>query len=134
MASLIKEVIYKDLDFAFTAHPLTGDVQLLENTKAISRAVKNLVFTNKFEVPYEPALGSDVIKSLFENFDPIQTLILKNKIRDVITNYEPRVELIEILISDAEALDRNEINIRIKYRDINAKDPVEIALFIEKVR
>ena len=51
---------YVDFDLNFLAHPLTGDVTLKYNDDAIKRAVKQLIFFNKFDKKYHPEIHSGV--------------------------------------------------------------------------
>ena len=45
--SIIKNVVYKDFDLLFDVHPVTRKLNTLTNNRAISRALKTLVF-NRF--------------------------------------------------------------------------------------
>ena len=57
---------YKDLDLAFTAHPITGDVATKSDSDAVRRAVRNIVMTNYYERPFKPSLGGNIRGLLFE--------------------------------------------------------------------
>ena len=128
------DLLYKDFDVQFISHPDTGDVPMLNNVKAIMRSVRNLVLTNRYDHPYNPGIFSGVLDALFENFDPILVMQLKNAVGDVIKNYEPRVDFLECLVSESEAIDRNEIILKIYVRPVNSKSPIEIPLVIERIR
>ena len=41
--SVIKNVVYKDVDLLFDKHPVTRKINTLTNNAAISRALKTLV-------------------------------------------------------------------------------------------
>jgi phage baseplate assembly protein W len=128
----LKDIIFKDLDITFAKHPITNQPAVLKNENAISRAVKNLVLTNKYERRFRPNVYSDVIASLFENFDPITVQIISNDVKNVVKNYEPRAELLRVNL--VEDLDHNGFTISITYRPLNFKDLVIIDVFIERVR
>lgn len=128
----LKQVIFKDLDIKFQAHPETGQLSVLKNHAAITRSIKNLVFTNKYESLFKPNVYSNVYASLFDNFDPITAQVLRNDVRDVINNYEPRAELISISLQ--EELDLNGITITVTYRPLNMAEPVTIDVFLERIR
>lgn len=129
---LVKKVEYKDIDIHFQANPNGGDVPYLANDKAITQAIKNLVFTNLYERPYKSKIASDVLRSLFENFTPAAVNILRNRIRDVIVNYEPRADLIDVTIDWRD--EYHEMKVDILYRPMNARDPITITVFLEKLR
>ena len=94
--SIIRNVVYKDVDLLFDVHPVTRKLNTLTNNRAISRALKTLVLTDKGERPYQPFLGGNIRSRLFDlasNGLQIEADI-KQDIEDVIRNYEPRAELI----------------------------------------
>lgn len=134
MSLVIPDLIYKDFDIQFLPHPDTGDVPLLNNTKAIIRSVRNLVLTNQYDHPYSPNIFAGILDALFENFDPIIILQLRNAVRDVILRYEPRVDYIDTVVSEDEALDKNEINLKIYVRPVISKESIEIPLIIQRIR
>lgn len=134
MSLEIPDILYQDFDLQFKAHPNTGDIPMLKNTKAIIRSVRNLLLTNMYDHPYNPSLYSGLLGALFENFDPILVQQLKNAIRDVLINWEPRVEYLDSVISNEEELDRNSISIKLYVRPINSKQSVEIPLLLERIR
>ena len=69
-----------------------------KNDEAIKQALKNLILTNLFERPFRPLFGSDITKTLFENYDPITESNLETFILTAIQNYEPRVIVSDINI------------------------------------
>lgn len=130
----IAEILYMDFDIKFIANPNTGDVPMLKNSKAIMRSVRNLVLSNMYDHPYQPSIYSGVLAALFENFDPILVTQLKNAVRDVIINYEPRVDYLDTIVSSDEALDKNTITMKIYVRPVNAKNPIVIPVTLERIR
>ncbi len=132
--SIIKNVVYKDFDLLFDVHPVTRKLNTLTNNRAISRALKTLVLTDKGERPYQPFLGGNIRSRLFDlasNGLQIEADI-KQDIEDVIRNYEPRAELIDVLVDSN--IDGNAINVSIKFRAVNQTDPEVVSFFLEKVR
>ena len=55
---------FKDITLDFTPNPVTGDLNVLKNERAIMRSVRNLVQTRTKERFYSD-LGSDVYDLLF---------------------------------------------------------------------
>ena len=102
------------------------------NEYAVKRAVKNLIFTEFYERPYNPLLGSNVKKSFFEPFTNVTASNIEYSIREILNNYEPRIELLEIKTGDDR--ERNGLNIMITFRINNQVRPVMLDLFIERVR
>ena len=62
------ETIFSDFTLNLTPHPVSRDLVIETNEYAVKRAVKNLIFTEFYERPYNPLLGSNVKKSFFEPF------------------------------------------------------------------
>ena len=121
-----------DLDLDFTAHPVTKDIVLKKDVEAVKRSVRNLVLTNPHERPFHPEIGSGITGILFENVSPTTAVVLQSEIRQVITNFEPRVRLIDISVLGD--IDKNGYYVTIKFQVINIPNPVTIELFLERLR
>jgi len=87
---------YRDFDLNFQIHPVRKDINILTDADSVVAAVRNLVLTNKFEVPFNPNEGSNLRKMLFENWSPAIDAIIAQLIAEVIQIYEPRVTLTEV--------------------------------------
>jgi phage baseplate assembly protein W len=104
---------FKDLSMSFQISPLNSDIIAIKNETAISRSIRNLIFTSRGERFFNPSLGSGVSKLLFENMDEITASILQDEIRSTIDIYEPRVDLIGVDVSPD--YDSNEFYVTITY-------------------
>jgi phage baseplate assembly protein W len=104
---------FKDLSMSFQISPLNSDIIAIKNETAISRSIRNLIFTSRGERFFNPSLGSGVSKLLFENMDEITASILQDEIRSIIDIYEPRVDLIGVDVSPD--YDSNEFYVTITY-------------------
>ena len=89
---------FKDLSASFQTNPLSNDLIALKNESAIARSVRNLVLTGQGERPFQPVLGTGVSRLLFENMDKLTASAIRSEIRTTIENYEPRVEINEIIV------------------------------------
>ena len=89
---------FKDLSASFQTSPLSNDLIALKNESAIARSVRNLVLTIQGERPFQPVLGTGVSRLLFENMDKLTASSIRSELRTTIENYEPRVEINEILV------------------------------------
>ena len=107
-----RERTYTDLDFAFRANPITGDIALKREVQSVKQSVLNILLTNRGERPFDPEFGSDIRKQLFENFDPITEQLLSDQIRSALRNYEPRVRVLNIDIDGQP--DRNSLDISVE--------------------
>jgi phage baseplate assembly protein W len=104
---------FKDISMTFQANPLNFDLIALKNETSIARSIRNLVFTLPGERFFNENLGSRVSRSLFGNIDPMYASMIKEEIELTINNYEPRVNLNEVIVEPD--YDNNQFNVRIVY-------------------
>jgi phage baseplate assembly protein W len=112
---------FKDISLSFQVNPINYDLISISNETAISRAVRNLVFTKRGERPFDALLGSRVSSLLFDNLDPITASNIELEISTVIQNYEPRVSLVRTKATPN--YDANEIDVEIVYNIIGVDVP-----------
>lgn len=137
MANLVftnREPDYKDLDLDFLKKKPDGEYFNMVRTgdDAIKRAVRNLIFSNFYERPFQSYLGSSVRQMLFENATPLTATYLEDAIRTVINNFEPRVSILKVRVSMDE--DRNGFNAELQYLIKNSVQPVVTSIFLERIR
>lgn len=124
---------FKDISMSFQVNPLTLDSIAIKNETAISRSLKNLVFTLPGERFFNQNLGSRVSASLFENLDDISASILSNEIRNTIKNYEPRVDVTAVDVSPN--YDDGEFNVTIRYKIIGVDAlPQQLSFALQPTR
>ena len=102
---------FKDISLSFIPHPITNDLPILMNERAITRSVRNIVETIPTEKFFDSLFGTDVRDSLFENFTNSTVTILEDQIRTSIENYEPRVNNINVEVNGKPDLNALEITI-----------------------
>ena len=124
--------IYKDLDLDFGRNVVTNDVNKLTDVEAVKRSVRNLINTNHFERPFHPELGGNVRALLFEPMTPLTALNLQRKIEEVLSNFEPRAKITQI-IADPD-IDRNGYRLEIKFYVIGIQNPITVETFLERLR
>jgi len=124
---------FKDLSASFQSSPLSSDLIALKNESAIARSVRNLVLTIQGERPFQPVLGTGVSRLLFENMDKLTASAIRSEIRTTIENYEPRVEINEILVEpDFEG---NAMHVTLQYFIIGIDVPEqELTFALEPTR
>jgi phage baseplate assembly protein W len=124
---------FKDLSMSFQVNPINSDLIATKNETAIARSVRNLVITRPGERFFNPNLGSKVYETLFDNMDEISASIIQDEIRDTIDNYEPRVELIEVIVDPD--YDNNAFDVVIKYNIIGIDAlPQQLAFALQSTR
>ena len=112
---------FKDISMSFKFNPLSGDLITLKNENAIARAVRNIVSTTPGEKLFDPDFVSSVSEILFENVDDITAVSIRDEIRSSLSNYEPRVELIDVEVDPN--FDENQFDVLITYRIIGVDIP-----------
>ena len=128
MAKPRKSKAFKDISLSFDPHPVTKDLPVLTNERAIVRSVRNLVETIPTERFFDSNMGTNIRGMLFENFSGSDVMIIEDMVRNTVRNYEPRVGDIGVEV-DA-SLDDNTISVRVLFDIIGLEAPVQSFDFI----
>ena len=123
---------FVDIDANFTANPVTGDLTVRTDEQAIKFALRSLLLTNYFERPFHSNIGSPVNALLFENSGPNFKIILRQSIINTITNFEPRVDILDVKVD--ESPDNNRVYIMITFKIKNTERPIEVGLTLTRTR
>ena len=132
MGKIAKSPDYSDLDLDFIMHPTTKDVVRKFGPDAIKRSVRNLILTNFYDKPFRSGVGSNATRLLFENMTPLTNNFLKDAIIEVITNYEPRVEIYSVEVEFD--YDNNGYNATLNYIILNNNSKITTTVFLERIR
>ena len=123
---------FRDLDLNFTIHPVKKDVNTHKNEYAVINSIKNLVLTNHYERPFQPEIGSNIRRLLFENVDAVTASQIEREIVETITNFEPRVQVSKVdVLPDP---DNNGFKVELEFFVINNPSPITINFFLERIR
>jgi len=128
MAIQRKSRAFKDISFSFSPHPVTKDLPVLSNERAIVRSVRNLVETIPTERFFNPLLGTDIRDSLFNNFTASTTMIIEDQIRNTIKNFEPRVADIGVEVNATPDSNTFEVKVLFEIRGLDV--PIQSFTFI----
>ena len=124
---------FKDISLSFKRHPVTNDILALTNEDAIKRSVRNLVETVNEERFFNPLIGSRVRESLFEVPDNTIRATIKAQIENSILNFEPRVNLTDVIINHPN--DTNDLEVTVAYDIIGQEaTPQEITFILQPTR
>ena len=134
MATVTTDIVrdFKDLDLNFTIHPIRKDINKVIGPMAVVNSIKNLILTNYYERPFQPDVGSNVRRLLFENLDNITATTLKNEIERTILNYEPRAEVKNINVK--ADFDNNGFKVYLEFFIVNQTQPIIINFLLERIR
>lgn len=128
MANQITSRSFKDINLYFEPHPVTNDLQILINERAINRSIRNLVETIPTERFFNSDIGSNVRNSLFENIDIVELTFIKSQIENTISRYEPRVT--DLVVDATPSFDENTFEITVTYTIIGQDIPSQPYTFI----
>jgi len=112
---------YQDLDFDFTANPITGDVAKVKNTISVKRGIHNILMTENSERLFQPEIGSGLKNLLFEPMTDLTTQLLEDEVRSAIDAWENRAQVISIEVFPEE--EYNRYRVAVIFRIVN--DPKE---------
>ena len=133
MAIVRKSRTFKDISLSFSPHPVTKDLPVILNERAIARSVRNLVETIPTERFFDSRLGTDIRGSLFENFQSTTVTIIEDQIRSTIRRYESRVDDIGIEVDGLP--DRNALEVKVIFTiDGLETPPQEFSFILEPTR
>ena len=94
-----KTKAFVDISLAFEPNPITGDLSVLTNERAINNAVRNLVETIQGEAAFSQEVGSSVREYLFDLVDEGTAGLIMIEIERTIKLNEPRVEIQEVIVT-----------------------------------
>ena len=123
---------FTDIDMAFAALPVSGDIATKIDEAAIKQALRNLVLTKNFERPFHPEIGSQVLGLLFENYTPLTRQVLEQSITNVILNFEPRVKLLQVKVTGRP--DENGVDVQIMFNILNTVKPIQLDISLKRTR
>ena len=119
---------FKDISFSFSPHPVTKDLPVLINERAIIRSVRNLVETIPTERFFNSLLGTDIRGSVFENFSRNTATIIDDQIRETFNNFEPRVDNVRTEVDSSP--DTNTLSIKVIFDIVGLETPPQSFEFI----
>jgi phage baseplate assembly protein W len=119
---------FKDISLSFEPHPVTKDLPVLKNEAAIRRSVRNIVETIQGERFFDSLFGSDVYSTLFEFVDAGTASVLENEIAEAISNYEPRISNLVVIVEARP--DDNAFEVTVNFDIIGQEIPTQEYTFI----
>ena len=119
---------FKDIRLSFDPHPITKDLPVLRNERAITRSVRNLVQTIPGERFFNPILGSGVRRLLFDFVDVATADSIEEEILTTISNFETRVTNVQVQVEPRP--DRNNFDVTVLFDIIGQSLPTQEFSFI----
>ena len=128
MASPRVSRAFKDISFSFDPHPVSKDLPIIINERAIVRSVRNLVETIPTERFFNPTLGTNIRSSLFELVNYGTATVIRDQIKDTVEFYEDRIENLNVKVDPQP--DNNSFNVTVFFDIVGLDLPTQAFSFI----
>ena len=125
--------LFSDFTNNLDLHPLSNDIATVKEEQAIKQSIKNLILTNVGERFFNPLLGSNVYRSLFEQLDGFTMNNIKMYVQDTIKAFEPRANLQAVTVVE-NGDGRNSVTVTIQFTIINTGQDSILNLILRRVR
>jgi phage baseplate assembly protein W len=109
-----------------------GDIVPLVDLDAVKNSVRNLLLTNRYERPFQPAIGGNLQRYLFEPADQFTLFAISQDIRLTLENYEPRIDQVNVIADFNE--DDNEYLITLAFRVITPNQRTDMTVRLTRLR
>ena len=119
---------FSDISLSFDPHPVTKDLPVLTNERAIIRSIRNLVETIPTERFFNPTLGTDIRRSLFEFVDIGTARIIEDQINNTVNFYDDRVANLRVEVDPRP--DRNSFDVKVFFDIVGQDFPAQQFSFI----
>ena len=127
-----RPIYFSDFLDTFDSHPVTGQLARVTNENAVKQSIRNLVLTSFGERLYQPTIGGNVRKSLFEPIDAFTTDSLQESIKLTLFNNEPRISSLDVqAIADPN---NNLYTVNIFFTIFNSQAVLNTELILTRVR
>ena len=123
---------FVDVSLAFEPNPITKDLTILLNERAINNAIKNLIMIAPSEVPFNRDIGSNVRHYLFDLIDPSTATLLEDEIRRTIRFGEPREEIQNLKVEARE--EQNEFMVSLWYKIVGYDEVIFVDYILAPTR
>ena len=120
--------IFSDFFTNFSKHPVTKELARLRNDQSIKQSVRNLILTNYGERLFQPGIGSNIYRSLFEPNDVIAAEDIKYHIETTVRQNEPRVNLLQVDVFSNQEKDSITINVVFAILSTNQIQSLDVVL------
>jgi phage baseplate assembly protein W len=127
-----KTEYFSDFLMTFDRSPLSNDLGRITNESSVKSSIRNIVRANTGEWPFRKTMGSDISRSLFENYSTFVEDDIVTSITQAIQTNEPRVELVGVQVQGSQ--DQNEYTVNISFLMINNPQPISMSLVLQRVR
>jgi phage baseplate assembly protein W len=125
-----ENVIYSDLDLNMKIHPNKPerDLNILQNAAAVKRSLKHLLMLEKYDIPFETHITSELHKMIFEPMSAVTAGTMMTMIESTIKAHEPRVNLKQVEVLPNYENSSYSINVYFTLKSLNQDDQLSFIL------
>ena len=123
---------FVDISLSFEPNPITKDLTVLLNERAINNSMKNLIMIAPSEVTFNRDIGSNVRHYLFDLMDPSTAMLLEDEIKRTIEFGEPRAKIQNLKVEARE--DQNEFMVSLWYKIIGYDEVIYVDYILAPTR
>lgn len=124
--------LFSDFLSDFTPHPITKDLARTKNDIAIKKSVRNIVLTMLGERLFQPSIGGNIRKVLFEPNDELMSEEIKFQITNALQKSEPRVNVLQTIVNRDEQNDT--VNVGVYFMILNSQVVQSVDLILRRIR
>lgn len=132
MSKLNTQIKYSDFLNDFMVHPDNAELVRATNETSVKRAIRNLIRTDKYERVFQPEIGCNIRKRLFEPMSSVMAGQIRDDIKNTLENFEPRINVLEVIVTPFE--DKNLYDVTIVFTVINTQETTSLQLKLYRVR
>ena len=121
-----------DISLAFEPNPITGDITVLLDERAINNAMRNLIMIAPGEVPFDRDIGSGVREYLFDLIDEGTAGLIHMEIERTIAYAEPRVKIQRLNVDPRP--EQNEFMVTLVYKIVGYEETFTVQQILEPTR
>ena len=127
-----KDKTYIDVSLAFEPNPITKDLTLLTDERAINNSLRNIMLISPLEVPFNRNFGSRIRDYLFDIVDFGTAGLIDAEIRRSVKYNEPRVKIVELNVTPA--FDQNAFDVFLKYKIVGSEKTFQVKQILQPTR
>lgn len=124
--------IWKDIDQKFLANPVTEDVTVLTDKDAIKQSIKNLILSTPTDHKFHPEIYCIAGNYLFSNMNSTDKQIIIRDIINILSVYEPRIEIYDVDVEKDE--NARAISIKIYYYYARTDETDLVNVIVKEIR
>ena len=130
---MANDITYKDFDFLFEMDD-NGELLVLVDEESIKQSINNIILTliSEKTIYQNPKFGCKIRNLLGEKVNGLTALQIADEIEIALTNWEKRVDIIEITAKPNTIKQSFDILIKYKIKSLNTEDIILINLGIIK--